>query len=211
MSAPIDRTLVDRLAALAPPDCRVAWRPLDDADIDLLVAEEAALVPTAGPVRRREFATGRALLHELLPTRTPILRNPNGAPLFPLGTVGSLAHDRVAALAVVAGSDGYVALGVDVEHMAPGDELDDPELREATLRPDDAQVVPLAAFVIKEAAYKAYSNAGGPMVEPLEVRIEVDGPAFVAHFPLTAGVPSTICGVFAGDAAGWAALATVPR
>lgn len=206
----MNHDLLARLVALAPEDCRIQLRPIAPTDLALLTAEETALIPSAGELRRREFATGRAMLRELLPGSGSIGRAPTGAPLLPHGRVGSLAHDRVAALAVVGPSDRFVALGIDLEHLGP-DSADD-ELRDAVLRTDDAELHPTAAFVIKEAAYKAYSALGGPMLGPLEVRVEVTDETFRAHFPAAGGLAAhTIDGVFVGDDDCCSALAVVRR
>lgn len=202
--------LLAELAALAPAGCRLGLRRLDAADIPRLTAAEAALIPTAGPARRTEFATGRALLHELLPGSGPILTVASGAPSLPDGVVGSLAHDRVAALAVLAPATSAAALGIDLEHVRS--DSDDDELRSAVLRADDTPLHPTLAFVIKEAAYKAYSGLGGPMVGPLDVRLTATGHTFVTHFPATAHTAAwSVEGVYVSSSDCWAALAAVPR
>lgn len=181
----------------------VAALPIDSIYVDSLHADERALVTTAREQRLAEFATGRALLHRLLNTASPIGRTSNGAPAWPEGTIGSLAHDRRHAIAAIASTDCYRAIGIDIEPHGDGDD----ELRDAVLRTDDPAIDPVAAFVMKEAAYKAWSDLGGEMVGPLEVRLQVDGDRFTAEMPAP---EHTVRGTFVNTGDAWIAIATIP-
>lgn len=191
------------LTALAPDGVTVGVLPIDDVHLAALQAEEAALVAAAGPTRQREFATGRALLHRLTGCTGPILRAANGAALPPPGTVVTLTHDRSLALAAVADAESFRALGIDFERM---DEEDD-ELRTAVLRADDAPLAAVAAFVVKEAAYKAWSTLASPVVGPLDARVTVDGNRFVVAFPDGRQVEGSLVAA----ANHWIALAATPH
>jgi 4'-phosphopantetheinyl transferase EntD len=86
-----------------------------------------------------------------------IAKSASGAPMWPKGIVGSLAHDSEIAVAATAMQCDYSSIGVDVE---PAEPLD-PNLRDviATLREceqigDDPGRSRLL-FCIKEAVYKA--------------------------------------------------------
>lgn len=210
MDAPTPSPLADALAKLAPDGCTVGVLPIDARYVDVLHDAELRLVGQARPTRLAEFATGRALLHRLLPHSGELLRLPNGAVAFPPESVGSLAHDRVHAVAVVAASSDYLALGVDIEQHVDSDD----ELVAAVLRDDDPEVAPIAAFVMKEAAFKAWSSLGGPLLEPLQVRLEMhpdallaDAGAFAAHTAHAASVHGRCIRV----ADTWLAIAAVPR
>ena len=190
MDAPTPSPLADALAKLAPDGCTVGVLPIDARYVDVLHDAELRLVGRASSTRLAEFATGRALLHRLLPHSGALLRLPSGAVAFPPESVGSLGHDRVHAVAVVAATSDYVALGVDIEQHVEADD----ELVAAVLRDDDPTVELIAAFVMKEAAFKAWSTLGGPLLDPLEVRVELHpdallvGGAFIAHTAHAASV-----------------------
>jgi 4'-phosphopantetheinyl transferase EntD len=200
--------LADALSAVAPARVRIASLPIAPAHLGTLHPVEAALIADASPMRRIEFATGRALLRAELGTRAPILRASNGAPSLPRGTVGSLTHDDTHVLAATASATDFVALGVDLEPVPQTpDDLLEAELRDAVVRCDDANVPPLANFVMKEAAYKAWSVLGGELLGHLAVRLESNGHRFTAHFP----PPGAVChGVVVYGANHWLALVAVP-
>ena len=179
---------------------------IDAMHLAAMHADESALVSTARDVRRTEFATGRALLRRMLQSTAPIGRATNGAPEWPAGVVGSLAHDRHQAVAAIGPSDQYRAIGIDIEPHSRSSGDDDDELHAAVLRADDPDVDPVAAFVMKEAAYKAWSDLGGEVIGPLAVRLEVAGCAFTAQMPAPEMlVQGTI--VDTGDR--WVAIATI--
>jgi 4'-phosphopantetheinyl transferase EntD len=152
---------------------------IDPAAIEHLHPEEYASVERAVERRRAEFATGRSLLRSLLPTDQPIPVGPAGRPVVPGGHPVSLAHDDDLAVAVaVRGADGCdLTVGVDLEHVAPFPA----ELGPVVLRPDEQGVDPCLAFCAKEAAYKAWSAAGGRFLEHHDLRLTVDGRRLNAH------------------------------
>lgn len=170
--------LAEALAAMTPPGVIFGVRRISISDVDRLTPGENDLTAVMADVRRAEFASGRALLHDLLATNEPILRAPNGAPSLPRGVVGSLAHDRHRAIAVVTARAGVSAIGVDFEPIT-ADPLTNDDAA-IIVRDDDVVPGPLAAFVMKEAAYKAWSGLGGPMLDHHDVRIDHDGDAFRA-------------------------------
>jgi len=172
-----------------------------------LRAEELALVATARDQRRAEFATGRALLRQLLETAAPVGRAANGAPLWPEGVVGSLAHDRAHAVAAIGPADRYRAIGIDIEPYGEAHGEADDELRESVLRADDPDIDPIAAFVMKEAAYKAWSNLGGDIIGPLEIRLRINGDNFAAEMPTPR---MTVHGTLSDTGSAWLAIATIP-
>ncbi len=182
----------------------VAALPIDSIHVGSLHADELALVTNARDVRLAEFGTGRALLRELLRSAAPIARASNGAPAWPDGVVGSLAHDRSHAVAAIGSTDSYRAIGIDIEPHGEGDN----ELRQAVLRADDPDIDPIAAFVMKEAAYKAWSDLGGEPVGPLEVRLQVDGDSFTAEMPAP---EMTVHGTFTDTGDSWVAIAAISR
>ena len=176
---------------------------IDDVHVAALHADEMSLVSTACDVRRAEFATGRVLLRRLLATSGPIGRAAHGAPDWPVGIVGSLAHDCHHAVAAIGSANEYRAIGIDIE---PHGEHGDTDLRDSVLRTDDPNIDPVAAFVMKEAAYKAWSDLGGEVVGPLEVRLQVDANTFTAHMPSPV---MTVHGAFIDTGDAWLAIAII--
>lgn len=204
-----DRSPADELGAaliaLAPAGVRVGVRLIDPADAAGLFAHEWASVRHAVATRRAEFASGRALLRDLLGSDVAIPVSPGGgAPLLPTGQVASLAHDREFVLAAVAASAGIASIGIDVEPFA----ILDPDEAGEIVRPDDAPVDPIALFVMKEATYKAWSSLGGHLLNLHDVRIRVDGGAFTAEI-IDAG--QRFAGRFATAAERQLALVIVAR
>lgn len=85
--------------------------------------QEAALVAGAVAKRQREFATGRALAHQLLTELgapdEPLLPGARRAPGWPSGYLGSITHSDAFCAVAVARSDRLALIGIDVEEDAP--------------------------------------------------------------------------------------------
>ena len=172
---PAGDALLGALEAIAPPGVRVGVLAIDERHLDDLFEGERQHVAGAVAKRRREFATGRALLRGLLGERVEIPVLPSRAPGMPTQVVASLAHDRAFAVATLGAATEVTALGIDVEPagaMAPG-------VAALVLRPDE-DLDPRVAFVLKEAAYKAWSGLGGPLLSFHDVRLRVSGSTFTA-------------------------------
>ncbi len=136
----------------------------------MLWPSEQAAVASAVPGRRAEFATGRALLRELLDVSTEIPVRTDRRPEFPTGIVGTLAHDQDIAIAATAAATSCRALGIDIE---PTTELE-LGLGPVICRPEERDLDAHLVFVLKEAAYKAWSSLGGRMLEHQDVSVRVD-------------------------------------
>lgn len=154
-------TLLAEIAKLAPPGVRIGCRTIRDGDENLLLPREARTIPSRQPHARRASGAARAIARQLLVLEgieDPVIeRSASGAPLWPANITGSLAHDDVMAVAVVARRAGIFSLGIDVEPAEP--------------LPDDvAAIVPTPGDVLagidqrlafrllfsaKEAVYKA--------------------------------------------------------
>jgi 4'-phosphopantetheinyl transferase EntD len=164
------------LRALAPASVRTGSRCIDAADVARLAPSEQAAVERAVAKRRREFATGRVLLRELLGRPDAIAVDARRAPAWPPGFCGSLAHDDRYAVAAVTDDPAIRALGIDVEPtVALGHDL-----AALILRRDEEELDAHLAFSLKEAAYKAWSAIGGRLLDHLEVRVTLHGDRFEA-------------------------------
>ena len=87
----------------------------------------------------------------------PILRGRCGAPVWPTGVIGSMAHDDRIAVAAVGLRHNLDAVGIDIESIDP---LPPDMFEMITTMPERRAIAdnPLGAkllFVIKEAVYKA--------------------------------------------------------
>lgn len=106
---------------------------IDARHIAGLDPSEAAAITSARAARAAELATGARCCTSCCPARPgPIPRSGSGAPVWPIGTVDSLAHDDQYVVLAIARRDRYAGIGTDLE---PDDH--DRELREEVLRDDD--------------------------------------------------------------------------
>ena len=177
---------------------------IDDVDIASLRAAERVGIGSAGTSRvRGEFASGRALMRCLIGRDVELPIGHDRRPVLPDGFVGSLAHDHQIAIAAVAASDEFTALGIDLE---PSRLIDD-EMAEIILRPEESAIDPVLAFCLKEAAYKAWSNAGGGFLEHHDVSIALDGSRFIA---VVLPCRLTLQGGWAHVAGRWIAHVAIP-
>lgn len=168
--------LAAALAALAAPGVVTGARLIVAVDLDGLHDVERAKVANAVLRRQHEFASGRALLRELLGTDDTIPVGPSRAPHLPHGVTGSLAHDREVVVAAVTRDPAITAIGIDVE---PAEPLSS-DMARVILRVDEAGLDAHLAFTLKEAAYKAWSTGGGRMLDHHDVRLHLKGDCFTA-------------------------------
>ncbi|MDP2339723.1 MAG: 4'-phosphopantetheinyl transferase superfamily protein [Deltaproteobacteria bacterium] len=158
---------------------------------------EKALYTGVDPPVRRATSTGRLLAREVLRNMgvkpAPILRGEGGAPLWPTGFSGSIAHDDEFAVCVIgSGPDCYV--GVDVEPASPlPEEVLDNVLVTAAERAVWALdlVAARLIFCAKEAVYKTCYPVEHRFYEFDEIRWIPD-PA--APPPLAAGTAGAATG-----------------
>jgi enterobactin synthetase component D len=155
---------------------RTGSRCIDAADIALIAPAERAAIERAVAKRRREFASGRVLLRELIGRPDAIAVDDRRAPAFPAGFCGSLAHDDCYAVAAVTDDPTIRAIGIDVEPTAALG----PGLAALILRRDEGALDAHLAFSLKEAAYKAWSAMGGRLLDHLDVRVTVHDDRFDA-------------------------------
>jgi 4'-phosphopantetheinyl transferase EntD len=147
------------------------------------VGDEFALFddgPRSRVERRRASGAARIVARRLLvelgadgfAPLSPLL---SGAPLWPEGIIGSLAHDESFAIAAIARRGRLIGLGVDVEPAEPLPEdvvdlvLGDAERR---LTAGDGLARRLV-FVAKEAAYKAIHPLDGSWLDFLDIEVRL--------------------------------------
>jgi 4'-phosphopantetheinyl transferase EntD len=111
--------------------------------------------------------------------RTLLGHGTDGRPLWPTGWSGSISHGAGIAIAVAApATAGRVGIGVDVESVC-GLSVEDARVvlsadeiaRVAAGSPHDPTIV----WSAKEAAFKAWSHAAGPLppVDPVDIAVSV--------------------------------------
>lgn len=162
-------------ADLAPYGVRLHARQIRPGD------EASFGVPgTESPERRRASGAARIAARSALGElgadgAAPLPRLASGAPLWPGGIVGSLAHDDDFALAAAARRGRLVGLGVDIEPAEPLPEdvvdlvLSRDELRQT--RGDG--VAQRLVFVAKEAVYKAIHPLDGTPLDFPDIEINL--------------------------------------
>ena len=135
-------------------------------NLDRRRASGAARIAAAGLIGQMGIAGG-----------TSIGRMPNGAPRWPDGVLGSIAHDRRHALALVARAGGAIrSLGVDIEDAAPLPE----DIFEFVLSPPErifcakGGLAGRVAFAAKEAVYKAINPLEGTPLEYRDIGLATD-------------------------------------
>lgn len=168
------------LEALAPPGVALAARKISEADFACLHPAEAAYARSLLPSRGRASAAARAAAREILDgvgvKDQPILPGPTGAPVWPSGFLGSLAHDDEFAVAAVARDTVVSALGIDVEPAEPLPR----DMIDLVASPAERQRLsahPLwfkALFCAKEAVYKAHQALGARFLEFHDVTVDLD-------------------------------------
>jgi 4'-phosphopantetheinyl transferase EntD len=169
--------LTAALERLAPPGVRVGTLDVDASHIDTLTRAERALAATAVPSRQAQLATGRVLLRHLAGTTDEILRRANGAPALPDDVVGTLAHDHRVAVAALAPTSVVASLGIDLEPIDTALTADEAAV---ICRPEEADLDPRLVFVLKEAAYKAWSTPGAPVLGHHDVSVTASDGTFAA-------------------------------
>ncbi|MEX2558079.1 MAG: 4'-phosphopantetheinyl transferase superfamily protein [Actinomycetota bacterium] len=126
-----------------------------------------------------------------------ILKGSDRAPIWPLGLVGSIAHTRDLAIAVVGWAEEFLSLGVDVESER---RRIDPRTARRVCTPEELLrfSVPnalLALFCAKEATYKALAPLGATRLGFKDVAYSPVGPGLlegrIVSEEVDVGIPKT--------------------
>lgn len=160
-NAAAQAALLQAMAVLAPKTVRIGCRLIRDGDEALLLPAEAASITARQPAMRRASGAARWIAHGLLAdigfNDFAVLRTPSGAPAWPDGITGSLAHDDDVAVAAVAPVGDIVSLGIDVEPALPlpDDIFTLVAIPEDRIETADPYLAGRILFAAKEAVYKA--------------------------------------------------------
>lgn len=119
MTARTDTLLQTDIERLAVPGIMIGHRLISPGDEFALMPEEiVGFVSTVAKVRRSSGAA-RIVARELISRagygRRAVPKARSGAPIWPSGIVGSLAHDSHVAVAAVAPDREFSNIGIDVE------------------------------------------------------------------------------------------------
>lgn len=176
---PIDPALEAAIKDLAMPDVLIGHRLIMPGDESALFPEEAKAYANCVLKVKRASGAARIVARELLSSfgfgSAPLVKSAGGAPLWPPGITGSLAHDRRVAVAAVARSDKYHVLGIDVE---PAEDLSF-DLMDLIATPGERMQIENDTgrlgllFCIKEAVYKALNPIDGVFLEHHDVEVDL--------------------------------------
>jgi 4'-phosphopantetheinyl transferase EntD len=178
MPAPADNLLQTAIERLALPGITIGHRLISNGDESALMPQEAACFDsTVAKVRRASGAAriaARELLFQAGYDRCAVPRARSGAPIWPSGIVGSLAHDSRVAIAAVALHRDFANIGIDIE---PAEPLPT-ELLELVATPAERpclKAYPCGGrllFVVKEAVYKAVAALDRIFLDHHDVEVD---------------------------------------
>ena len=167
-------------AALAPLGVLFGARRIRPGDETAFA--DPGLSRPASLARRRASGAARIVARDLLTqlgadAAAPLPRSPSGAPEWPAGVIGSLAHDDDFAVAAVARGGVLAGLGVDIEPAEPlPSDLVDLVLSAAEQREAKGDAVrQRLVFVAKEAVYKAIHPLDGTPLEYADIEVVLGG------------------------------------
>lgn len=172
-------SLQQALDSLAQPGLLIGYRAIAPGDELALLEEETRSMDARGEKPRRASGAARIVARDLLmrlgyPSQA-LPKGPSGAPVWPSGISGSLAHDEQIAVAAVGHGVGHV--GIDFETAEPLP----PEMMELVATPGERAVISddphlgKLLFVAKEAVYKAVHPLDGLFLEFQDIAIDVNG------------------------------------
>jgi 4'-phosphopantetheinyl transferase EntD len=171
--------LQSSIDTMALPGILVAHRVIADGDEFALLPEEFSAFATSVTKVRRASGAARIVARELLrqigQPRYAISKSASGAPVWPDGIVGSMAHDAEIAVAAIAQRRDLLSVGVDVE---PAEPLD-PGLLEIVATTNERSIIQSdpnlgrLLFAVKEAVYKAVYPLDGLFLDHHDVEVSL--------------------------------------
>jgi 4'-phosphopantetheinyl transferase EntD len=171
-------------AALAPYGVVIDARRIQPGD-EAAFADPGEVATAANLPRRRASGAARIVARRLLgelgsDAAAPLRRSPSGAPLWPEGIAGSLAHDDEWAVAAAArrarlAEHSVKGLGVDIEPAVtlPADLVAHVLSDEENRRTRGDGVIGRLIFACKEAVYKAIHPLDGSPLEYDDIEIRL--------------------------------------
>jgi 4'-phosphopantetheinyl transferase EntD len=175
----LDAALRGSLQSIVPPGVLLGHHVIGPGDGDaLLPVEQDDFIHCVEKVRRQSGAAriaARGLLAVWGYQNVALPRSRRGAPVWPSGIIGSLAHDDEVAVAAIASVDRFSALGIDVEPAAPLPR----ELVNLVATPAERLSYATAVlelrllFVVKEAIFKALNPLDGVFLDFHDIEVDL--------------------------------------
>lgn len=179
MTATVDSSLGTAIDALSLPGVMAGYRAISVGDEHALMLQEAAAFTTSVVKVRRASGAARIVARQLLARvglpGCALPKSSSGAPIWPNGIVGSLAHDSHLAVAAIAMRRDFIALGIDVEpaERLPAELLDLVVAPEERAELADDPYHGRLLFTAKEAVYKAVYPLDQTFLDHHDVRINL--------------------------------------
>jgi 4'-phosphopantetheinyl transferase EntD len=174
-----DPSLQSAIDALSVPGIAIGHRVISAGDEHALLPEEALAFATSVVKVRRASGAARIVARDLLARLghggCALPKCSGGAPTWPNGVVGSMAHDDRVAVAAVGRSRDVGAIGIDVEpaELLPAELLDMVATPLERLKIADDPYRGRLLFVAKEAVYKAVYPLDRTFLEHHDVEVDI--------------------------------------
>ena len=168
-----DSRLQDAIERLALPRVLIGCRSILPGDECAVFPEEALDSPGLKACRARGAA--RIVARELLSRPKYVLpKGRSGAPIWPRGIVGSLAHDSDVAVAAVAPRREFAGIGIDIEpaQALPPELVKTIATRRERLSLDASVYGGRLLFVAKEAVFKAVADLDQIFIDHHDVEVD---------------------------------------
>ena len=178
-AAQFDGALQAALKSAAVPGVLVDHRLIQAGDEDALQESERRSIKSGVLAVRRASGAARIVARRLLADlgcpASALPKGPTGAPLWPAGSIGSLAHDDSVAVAAVARAGAFRSIGIDIEPAVPLPA----EMIELVTTPRERLTLdgdPLRGrlyFTVKEAVYKAVQPIDPVFLEFHDIEVDL--------------------------------------
>ena len=178
----------------ASHDILVGARMIQVDDEFNLLPEEAVFFGNAIPKVRRQSGAVRTVARQLLSQLgvrpCAIGKGQSGAPIWPAGIVGSMAHDDYVAISAIARDRGGSSIGIDFERQEPMPA----EIAQMVATPAERRRYPPSIllsrqlFVIKEAVYKATFPIDGKFLEFHDVDVDLVNASATTRYGISVNI-----------------------
>src|SRR5260370_19918691 len=175
-----DADIATALAELVPAGVLIGHRRIAVGDEHALVQAEATPFATCALKIRRQSGAARIVARRLLRAlgepNAALPRSASGAPAWPSGILGSIAHDDEVAVATVVRSGRLRSLGIDVEpaHALPRELVPIVATASERARYGAPVLESRILFCAKEAVFKALYPLCGLFLDFQEIEIDLD-------------------------------------
>jgi 4'-phosphopantetheinyl transferase EntD len=179
-SAANEPSLEQALDAVAVPGLLIGHRVILPGDEGALRDAEAASISSSianvGRASGAARMVARSLLAQLGYPEARVPKGAGGAPVWPVGVVGSLAHDDEIAVAAVGLRRDFASVGIDVERAGalPSGMLALVATQSERRRIGDDLVKAKLLFAVKEAVYKAVYPLDRVFLEFGDIEVDLD-------------------------------------